>query len=363
MFKRCLNELSLTIELRPVDLLLIKEGRHYEDDDRERRVFHTDAHVVRNPPRPRQRDSRNYGEYDSDDGCFDMAFVFSRGASGAGRFYLPGSSLRGVLRSATERVIARWRPDLVSDPFVTDAADPLSPTDHQLRAKEENPAPATIYRHALPVERCFGHTNMRGRWVVSDGWLRTEEPGQLLDEPDQFRTGTARIEVRDGVGIDRQTGAARDKVKYQFEALSGGIFTATITLTNYEHWQPGLLAHALAAIDGGQVRVGYGTRRGLGRIEVAVKHMRWRWYSNEAPDFQQGLPRLRQLAEKAQIKEDYGWQEPAAEATKFVLELQQTDFAWEATLVNQESTNWLAEPWPGLARLLPSALLSWPKRS
>lgn len=373
MFARRLNELRLTVEIRPVDLLLIKEGRHQEGGDKERRVFHRDAHVVRNPPRPRQRDSRNYGDYDSSEGCFDMAFVFSRTAAGAERFYLPGSSLRGVLRSAAERVVARWRPDLVSDPFVNAQAgtDLLRGSDHALRAAQRLDGP-TIYRHALPIERCFGHTALRGRWVAADGWLRTGDGDQLQDEPEQFRRKQARMEVRDGVGIDRHTGAAHNKIKYQFEALSGGIFTTTITLVNYERWQPGLLAHALAAVDGGQVRVGYGTRRGLGRVQLAVKAMRWRWYDSD-PRHDDGnidLPRLGDLARGAGLHDNYGWQEPAIKPPGLALALSETDYGWEATIhpaaakpESNEATDWLAEPWPTLAQLLPPTLEKWQKEA
>jgi len=374
MFARRLNELRLTIELRPAELLLVKEGRHREGDDKTRRVYHRDDHVVRNPPRPRLRDSRGYGDYDTDDGCFNMAFVFSHTASGEGRFYLPGSSLRGVLRSAAERVVGRWRPDLLSDPFLREGEwqHPLAGSDLFLRKNRNDRVDGpTYYRHALPIERCFGHTALRGRWTISDALMCATEGAQLPNEPEQFRRGQARMEVRDSVGIDRHTGAARNQVKYQFEALSGGVFVTTLTLVNYERWQPGLLAHALAAIDGGSVRIGYGTRRGLGRVRLAVKAMRWRWYG--AAPRREGaltaLPALGDLAARAGIDDDYGWQEPQADGTALALDVHPGLFGWEASITPQaaardsaEATSWPAAPWPALASALPPALIGWWKR-
>lgn len=373
MFARKLNELQLTIEIRPVDLLLVKEGRHMEGDDKERRVYNRGSHVVRNPSRPRLRDSRDYGDYDTAEGCFNMAFVSSRTARNEERFYLPGSSLRGVLRSAAERVVARWKPNLLSDPFLTeqDLEHPLRSSELRLRKQWQDAPPSEsvgplVYRHTLPIERCFGHTALRGRWVVADAWMRTGQGEQRVDEPQQFQQRRARIEVRDGVGIDRHTGAAHNKIKYQFEALSGGAFTTTLTITNYERWQLGLLAHTLAALDGGQARIGYGTRHGLGRVKLAVKTMRWRWYGG-APRRADGLtylPTLRELAKDAELKGDYGWQEPANAFVGLPMEASEIFLGYEATLTPQAAsdphkTDWAASPWPTLGPLLAPALQAW----
>src|SRR5262245_23365875 len=116
MFARRLNELRVKLLIAPVAPLLVKEGRHQEGGDKHLRSFHTG--VKRNPPQPRRRESRGYGTYDSDEDCFDMACVWTQTSAGP-RFYLPGSSLRGLLRSTAERLIGRWQPEWVraSEPF------------------------------------------------------------------------------------------------------------------------------------------------------------------------------------------------------------------------------------------------------
>jgi hypothetical protein len=117
------------------------------------------------------------------------------------------------------------------------------------------------------------------------------------------------------------------------------------------------------------VIVGYGTRRGLGRVRVAVKELRWRWYG--ADPREQGalapLPALGDLATVAEIKGDYGWQEPAAAGPTLALEVRPGLVGWEATLRPEagdgpEGTAWDKAPWPALAAPLPPALLGWPRR-
>src|SRR5512145_620818 len=118
MFKQRLNELRLTLQLAPAAPLLIKDGRHMEGGDKERRYFHRGP-ITRTPAKPRRHEGKEFADYDEAEYCFNMACVYTTTAQGKDRFYLPGSSLRGVLRSTAERLIGRWQPGWVrrSDPF------------------------------------------------------------------------------------------------------------------------------------------------------------------------------------------------------------------------------------------------------
>lgn len=361
MFARRLNELHVRLHLAPQSPVLIKEGRHLSDPqagralvrefgdyDKSRlpRVFNRAA--SRYPRQPRRRDGRGQGSYDSPDECFDMAFVWSQTATGP-RFYMPGSSLRGVLRSAAERAVSRWSPDWAAagDPFLAPAQRWV---DEQRRAGD-SPDSETIYRLSGPIERCFGHTALRGRWSLRDAWMRPDAASEVI--------------VRDSVGIDRRSGAAMAGIKFQFEAITAGIFDTTLTILNFELWQLGLLAYALAALDGGAARLGYGTHRGLGRVRLRVESLEWRWYGVEsAPD--DGLVRVPPLAElAAQAGLDpirYGIRDGAAELH---LPLRPTPgpfgHAWELTPAADASGEiWQRPPWPEVAALLPAALSGWP---
>ena len=343
MFKRRFNELRLTLQLAPAAPLLIKEGRHIEGGDKERRYFHRGP-VARTPDRPRRREGKGFADYDDAEHCFDMACVYTTTAQGEDRFYLPGSSLRGVLRSSAERLIGRWQPGWVHQ------SDPFRPNAQEI---DRGRSGAVLYSAAGPIERCFGHTALRGRWVVADAWLCNERD--------------ARVVVRDGVGINRATGAAQQNVKFQFETITAGIFETTIMLTNFELWQPGLLAYLLAGLDAGDAQVGYGTRRGLGRVRVAVTEMRWRWYGR-IPEQQDGLtvvPPLAALASRAGL-EGYDWRD--ADLTLHLpLQATRTPLASEARMIPARvtssdpfaPTDWAATPWPELAKLVPLALDGW----
>lgn len=361
MLKQTLNELQVVLEIQPESPLLVKDGRHFERKEgetgeewkerkKDRIFFHQG--VQRTPRKPRKKKESGYGSYDNADDCFDMACVFTRDAQGENHFYLPGSSLRGVMRSTAERLVGRWQPDLVhqSDPF-----DNREEKWVQDRRKEgESPDSATIYRRAGPIDRCFGHAALRGHWRIADAWMQDDHK--------------AKVVVRDGVGINRTTGAAQNDVKFQFEAITGGVFITTLTLVNYELWQLGLLAHVLAALDEGEVRMGYGTRRGLGRVRVRVQEMVWRWYhlSHEQQPGARAtaritIPSLHSLANEMQIEETYGWMD--GHLTSPVLDIMYR----EGTLVPDmvlhfpnTPSNWDSTPWDQFGPLLPEALETWP---
>lgn len=359
MFARRLNELRITVHLAPIAPLLVKEGRHHERGDTTQLSFNRAA--PREPARPRLREGRGYGEWSNPEDSFDMAFVWTQTAAGP-HFYLPGSSLRGALRSAAERLIGRWRPEWVaaSAPF----KDENLAQGWVLRQREQNASPSTaaIYRMAGPIERCFGHTALRGRWQIADAMMRDDRQAQVV--------------VRDGVGIDRQTGAARAQIKFMFEAITSGEFETTITLINYELWQLGMLAFLLAELDGGMIRLGYGTRRGLGRVRVAATDMRFRWYGVAPKPIDGGvlLPTLAELARRAYADSnnsdrdtDYSCRDKDIALT---LPLEPDADAplgngWRlaparvAAADGFAPTDWDSAPWPDIAGTLPTALSKW----
>ncbi len=349
MFAQRFNELRVQLEIRPRSPLLIKDGRHHEAGQRDRLVFHPDAR--RDPDKPRRREGRGYGSYNNPDEAFDMACVWTQTADGP-RFYLPGSSLKGLLRHGAELLLSRWRPDLArqADPFENVAS---AWVDAQRKA-DHSPSGSEIYAQAGPIERCFGHSALRGRWTIADAWLADERQ--------------ARVVVRDGVGIDRHSGAAAHNVKFQYEAISAGCFTTTLTLVNYELWQLGLLAHLLAAIDTEDLRLGYGVRRGLGRVQLTVRELRWQWYGRYTPETDHfRIPSLSQITRTSDLATRYRLQEDAALAmidlsvTRVETVTATLGKAWALrTAEGENQTNWDAPPWPQFAATLPGVCIGWP---
>jgi CRISPR-associated RAMP protein (TIGR02581 family) len=139
----------------------------------------------------------------------------------AGVPFIPGSSLRGALRSEVERVLggvgaaARLRSCTL---FVRDDAPDACLTAS--RAKQEHLADlvqtgapqafAFLAGELCDVCRLFGSPVFASRLRIDD--CRPETPSSLAD----------KSVVRDGVGIDRDTGTARETIKFTFEVLESG---------------------------------------------------------------------------------------------------------------------------------------------
>ncbi len=139
----------------------------------------------------------------------------------AGVPIIPGSSLRGALRSEVERILGgcgaaaglRSCTLFVAD----DAADACVTAS---RRKQEQLAELVqgddsdvfgfLESELCDVCKLFGSPTFASRLRIGD--CRPESPSPLAD----------KSVVRDGVGIDRDTGTARENVKFNFEVLECG---------------------------------------------------------------------------------------------------------------------------------------------
>lgn len=189
--------------------------------------------------------------------------------NGKQEYFFPGSSLKGVLRSHSERIIRTLRQDMVCVPYIQNAND-AKPNDDlhqgcgsQLDLKDTNGRKISIpswdvYRLSCPICRTFGSLKFSGRATISDA----------------YPTGTVVVENRDGVGIDRFTGGTVPGAKFELSIITSGNFEATITLRNFEKWQLGLFHYLLIDLKDKILRVGSGKSRGLGRVTADVQSFR-----------------------------------------------------------------------------------------
>lgn len=202
---------------------------------------------------------------------------------GEPQVYIPGSSLKGVFRSHTEKVIRTIRDGevVVADPFrkEKESADQSCSNWFDERKKSEGEAltNATVYADSCPVHRLFGSTYFIGRVSIGDAYL-VDENGDCIGEgaPKQKRLPT---EPRDGVGIDRLTGGASPGALFNLEVVSSGTrFRAEVLLRNFECWQLGALLLVVQDMEDELVRLGSGKSRGLGAVqgrvdEVVIHHL------------------------------------------------------------------------------------------
>ena len=204
--------------------------------------------------------------------------------------YLPGSSLKGVFRSHIEKIIRTLKDDIVCNPFVK-MADSAEKQENQLVCpdyvnvscsdkfevrqreelrirnrrwrrlpKEEDLLNEDVYLESCPACRLFGSTSFIGRVAISDAYLA--------------KNSQQKTEQRDGVGIDRFTGGAANKAKFDLKVVSSGVtFETNIYMRNFEVWQLGMLMLIVQDLEDGLIRIGSGKSRGLGNVKGEISEV------------------------------------------------------------------------------------------
>lgn len=191
------------------------------------------------------------------------------------RPFLPGSSLRGAMRSTMERMVrSLWGPAACCTLFCEpNAGNDCWASDERTRKEIESATPlgADLRRQLAdgkgvlcPVCQLFGSTIMAARLKVTDARLKKDQE-------------TTR---RDGLGIDRDTETAAEKIKYDFEVLDRGCeFDFSLHLENASDTDLALLYILLKELEHG-MDVGGKKSRGLGRVVLTaygVEYFDDRW--------------------------------------------------------------------------------------
>ena len=161
----------------------------------------------------------------------------------ANRPLIPGSSLKGSLRSAAERLLRPLGPgpacDVVSDRCLNEVRG-REPTIDELES-------------LCSLCRLFGHPYLAGRLIVGD----------------LVGVGERTI-IRDGVAIDRRELKQAGSLKYDYEvAAPETCFSGKIRIDDPKPHEMGLLLTLLDLVDQGLVTLGGGASRGLGRLRYS----------------------------------------------------------------------------------------------
>ncbi len=217
----------------------------------------------------------------------------------AGQPFVPGSSLKGVVRSAAESLLRTfprprsepwpklWTCNAVGqDPCVDDKRVkklredflPDQPTadDHRLVAE-------AIWEESCTVCRLFGSLALASRVRFPDLPLAEDAP---------------LLEVRNGVGIDRDKELAADGVLYDFEAVPPGtVFALTVIADNYADFEIGLLLYLFDELHSGNLALGGKSSRGLGQVRID-------WQRMDETSLAKGSPFARLLSHRELLKEE-----------------------------------------------------------
>lgn len=194
-----------------------------------------------------------------------------------GRPVLPGSSLRGVLRSHAERIARTLATEHAENgdvfrstcPACNPVARPrdkeslsLECCDALLQRREKanaefprDPDREVDAEHELCLAcQLFGSPRLGSRLIVEDAPLQT---------------GTEPVyKVQDFLAIDRFTGGGKDGAKFDAAALWRPTFTARLRLENPRDWELGWLALTLRDLAEGWLTVGFGAAKGFGQVWV-----------------------------------------------------------------------------------------------
>jgi len=178
-------------------------------------------------------------------------------------FYVPGTSLRGPFRSQAERIIRSLLPEHAAPSHT--ACNPFDMDDENILScskRFDKKAPQVPYAEACPACKLFGCTGTASRIQFTDADIKDPAPGSKV-----------RSVYRDMIGIDRFTGGVYPGANMRFHALENTAFTTTVTVTNFELWQLGLLAYVLRDFEMGLVSIGFGKAKGFGLVKGEIRQI------------------------------------------------------------------------------------------
>lgn len=179
------------------------------------------------------------------------------------RPYIPGASLKGVLRSGVEGFLRTLAGDKVG------ACYPVG--DEQVRCLDDAGLRRLKTRYSnddaqlaqeLWSASCLACRTFGSQWLASHVYI-----SDLAVVPALW---AGQYEVRNGVSIDRDTETAKEGMLYEFETVPAGVaFRCRIEGENLADWQAALLLLALRPFERGEATIGGATSRGLGRVKLA----------------------------------------------------------------------------------------------
>lgn len=293
------NEALFDVEIRPKTPLLIKAG--------------------------------DSGEEALDPTLPNMAFVrIQRARAADPEVFIPGSSLRGVVRSHAEKLIRSLNAQAACDPTQNRGESNSSRLKSACFTSSPDPTKlsgAAAYNGSCFACKLFGNTALASRLRISDLYLEGVQAPLL-----------AR---RYGVAIDRVTGAVAQG-PFEIELLTDARFSGRISVRNFTLGQLALLGATLLDVGDGLVPMGYGKSRGLGRLQVTFTQTLLRFPRNPEGTLR-GVGAL-----VAVNSPEGGYQLPAAESERYALAQIMADATatpkrgfYTYTLTHEQTSRWL----------------------
>jgi CRISPR-associated RAMP protein (TIGR02581 family) len=176
---------------------------------------------------------------------------------GSGAPFIPGSSLKGVVRSYMESLVRGVSDSVACDPTNREKTCISREQFKELQQKyqkDEQQLALAVQDSSCLICSVFGSTVMSSHIAFSDAAAH--------DWYGQFQ-------VRNGVAINRDSGKAEDRALYDFEVVPSGTgFAFKVVLENGNDWMRGMVAAAINLVKAGSLTVGGSRSRGLGSVSL-----------------------------------------------------------------------------------------------
>jgi CRISPR-associated protein Csm3 len=259
----------------------------------------------------------------------DMQFVRTFISGKGETVYIPGSSLKGVIRSYVEKVL-RTLSETHNKETLKWACNLFEKDKACVSKIKDDANPSEVYRDSCRACKIFGNTKLKGRISILDS----------------YPNGEVKTEIRHGVAISRLTHAVAQG-PFDMEVAVSGSFKTKFILTNFESWIIGLFTIALRNINEGMVKVGFGKNRGFGEVEAKVQKATFNFAGDTPKNEIWGIGKMsseKSLNDYGLKKDDFfGVNIESKEEFKDILGVKRIyDFeGWEA--IGKASINYLRE--------------------
>lgn len=178
-----------------------------------------------------------------------------------GNPFIPGSSLKGVLRCFAERIIPSlydkneiWSCNILDKPCLDNEFINSIKQDKELSDLEKA---EKLYKSECDVCKLFGGNSFGSKLTINDGKLIGKK---------------AYMKIRDGIAVDRDTLTAAHGIKYDYETVSTDtMFSFEMTIENLEDKHKEIIRLLLNYLESGDMKVGGKTSAGLGCIRLIDK--------------------------------------------------------------------------------------------
>ena len=167
---------------------------------------------------------------------------------------IPGSSLKGALRSITESLLSEHNINVCipEASIPKDIKKSRRVNEYVNELGRMNPCAPSKNGSVCPVCEIFGSASLSGRAIFADA-----------------RPSSTILPIkRNRVALTRDTRAQADGSLMEFEAIDKGAeFTGTIRVTNPENWQIGAIMNSLDTLK----MMGLGSKKTAGYGEIDIK--------------------------------------------------------------------------------------------